>query len=560
MTLVPSHHKVRCKTDQHGWPSGCEVIEEPPLLPTLVETIGKILDPDFELPPDTRKRLEEGPVMYAGASQLNANPQPTVIHGRVYEQGSPSPPVIRGRVEKGGGRDGGGGGVGDVLGGIADIILTGIQVAAPIFLAYLQAKNSGGGGTTVVYENNDLSSYQSQPRQIIEAPQVQPSRVQYMPSQSNPNLSRDALNRIKRPEFQAGTPLGQLMDQGHRVVQGIVNAGEQFKRQFDNSISRPEKPYDTYEPPAPGISMAEILNPTNQAGRPFIQEDQAWIQHNLSKAQKPLTWQDRLMAEQAQRQAIQQQTLDAQRQLAQAQQELAQAQLNKLRREIFERGEKATGRKSHLSPKRVSFNDEGDLTDKLWDHFYQGQGQPVEVDLRKVNLTEDLNMPRLLRGFNSSAVTLMRFPNPSKKALQDHFKAKNPTIGANPKVTHVILGEPFIDVALDITREDDPEQWAAFGRLAVDVNDVHILVDHTKKIVTVEADLGPSSATRKIQPDLIEDFDFNPDPGRDIVGELGTRAVHHFAPPGSTSYQIRRVPGTVSHFKLEYSFKEFFGY
>ncbi len=184
----------------------------------------------------------------------------------------------------------------------------------------------------------------------------------------------------------------------------------------------------------------------------------------------------------------------------------------------------------------------------------------MEVDLRKVNLAEDLNMPRLLRCFNSTAVTLMRFPNPSKKALQGHFKAKTPTIGANPKVTHVILGNPFTDVALDITREDDPEQWAAFGRLAVDVNKTHILIDHTSKTVTVDAELGPSSRSQRIHPDLIEEFDFNPDPDRGIIGEIGTRAVHHFAPPGSTSYQIRRVPGTTSHFRKTYSFRLFFGY
>jgi hypothetical protein len=193
-------------------------------------------------------------------------------------------------------------------------------------------------------------------------------------------------------------------------------------------------------------------------------------------------------------------------------------------------GENTIGAKSHFQPKRLYFNDDRDLAVQLWQHFQYGQGQPVAIDLSRLNFSNNITVPKLI-------------PNEVKRLLLQ--------LPVNKK------GLEKAEVMINIHWRTDFYYFLAFGRLAFNMEDVHLIVNHEKKTVTVSANLVPSSQKDNVHPDTIDKYDFNPDSQRGFLENLTVLVTHEVALPGSTSFFIRRVPASASPFIRSYTFEEF---
>jgi hypothetical protein len=217
-------------------------------------------------------------------------------------------------------------------------------------------------------------------------------------------------------------------------------------------------------------------------------------------------------------------------------------------------GENTIGAKSHFQPKRLYFNDDRDLAVQLWQHFQYGQGQPVAIDLSRLNFSNNITVPKLIP--NEVKRLLLQLPV-NKKGLEKAYAYKKPTVGGNEKVTHLMLDEPITEVMINIHWRTDFYYFLAFGRLAFNMEDVHLIVNHEKKTVTVSADLVPPRQKDNVHPDTIDKYDFNPDSQRGFLENLTVLVTHEVALPGSTSFFIRRVPASASPFIRSYTFEEF---
>jgi len=142
-----------------------------------------------------------------------------------------------------------------------------------------------------------------------------------------------------------------------------------------------------------------------------IQANQQWSQHNLSfsKTPKPIA-KHRVSSQQSF-------PIDV---FGQTVQQL-KAIPHIIHREVFGRGEKAVGSKTKTKPKTITFTNDDELCDKLWEHFYHGQGQPVEIDLSKLDFSDDINLPKLLFGDKKFLLNRLR-QQPSKDATKRRLK------------------------------------------------------------------------------------------------------------------------------------------
>ncbi len=147
--------------------------------------------------------------------------------------------------------------------------------------------------------------------------------------------------------------------------------------------------------------------------------------------------------------------------------------------------------------------------------------------------------------------------NPDAEKLQQLLPGKQKlTVNSNDKVSHIHFLKPVSNVGLFLPLETS--KGTAFGRMALDMHEVEIVVNHEQKLVSVHSELY-SQAIRKERLNserIIDDFDFNPD-NRAFLAELAVRAVHQAAPEGSTSFRIQAVKGSYSIFKRTYKFSDF---
>ena len=222
-----------------------------------------------------------------------------------------------------------------------------------------------------------------------------------------------------------------------------------------------------------------------------------------------------------------------------------------------------------------------DLASKLGANYLFGNGQPVEIDFSKVNFSEELDVPRLFLTL-SSEKNIKRFENFISELktgyhqkdknrllaqldtiLKDAFPNKQVEIGSL-KQEYLVLNfkKPYKGVALNLFKTQDDNSKGAqnyinpkvisFGRLAVDVENMRLMIDLKKQTVEVTAQLNPSYRSGLIpyDPDLVDIFDFNPDPKRDSGGDKITTIVHNNV--GGTVFKIYRIRGTQSEFSKTY--------
>ncbi|WP_303672526.1 DNA-binding protein [Vampirovibrio chlorellavorus] len=373
----------------------------------------------------------------------------------------------------------------------------------------------------------------------------------------------------------------QATQKGEAIAKGIVEASQQPPLPINDwpSSSPSSVAYSSPEPASNSLvaqAFQNLFNPSVQQFIGPIQEDSGWIQANIAHASKPVGFQEQLQA--TQNAVWKRQQVEAQQAYYQAQIELAQAQRRaielqnwaneqatqrqarliassgeivtdvpdnliaesgsvSLRYKPPKSGEKAIGPKSNFPPKPIYFNNDQELSDKIWYHFLNGEGQPVEINLAKLDFSNDINMPKLfsaqLRQFLSNPDNLKR---KDRKAIIERLSGKKLEDGfpvSNGKVAYLTFKDVFTDVEPNLDKTILPGKFAAFGRMLLNVKNPELLIDYSKQIVTLQARIYPIGKKGEL-----DRFDFDNDPRRGIKWNLGTEIVHRTAPPGSTSYNI----------------------
>ncbi|MDX2086069.1 MAG: hypothetical protein SFZ03_11860 [Candidatus Melainabacteria bacterium] len=326
------------------------------------------------------------------------------------------------------------------------------------------------------------------------------------------------------------------------------------------------------------IPYTEIPNSYSQANESLLQafdpnfgrhlpsqipEDSPQIQHNLSFAQTPLTHQQRLQQENFQKLAdFPQQN----RRLKKEQDKLISQELKKivseLKRELLNRGEKSRGEKSKFSPRQLIFENDTELSEKLWHHFVTGEGQPVLINLGKLDFSMNLNAHKLFSPAAKQIMLIARNLKPEaakmliERTLEGGKSLETGFPAGNNKVTHIHFKDGFSKVRLNIPYTDT-SKFIAFGRMALDVTNMEIVVDYDKQIVTVHAELKGQIKEHKPHGEWLDTYDFGHDTERGEPWSTIVDGVHQFAPPGSVSFDIYGLPKSSSKYRRVYSFEEF---
>jgi hypothetical protein len=441
-------------------------------------------------------------------------------------------------------------------------------------------------------------------RQILEAgspPIYQPIQapnnipLHPMPPASAPpssvlrNMAQQTLITLREAQHQR---MLEEARQLYETSQGRPDLVARLIDAYDPSQAAPLPPlrqnqpteHDTYNPPVdPAVqqAFADLLN-----HRSFIPEDPNLIAHNLSYGQKPADlneyirhqqertmadahWQAqqaqaRLAVEQAETERLKQNLLRMQQQVlaegqvrtAQQQNEHAPIASNTMLNagvkmdsvEASEKktgplglGERAMGRKSRLPPMPLPFQNNQELFAQMGQHFVLGEGQPVEIDLGKLDFSDSVNIPKLLP---KNAQVLMFDKKAGKLALEEAFEKKLNVVHKGD-FTYIEFLEPFTNVSLHIPSDVDPRALV-FGRMAVNMRNPEIVINHRSNSYTVSAELISPKVDR-----YLDDFDFNSEK-RAWWKEIPVRVVHEGAPTGSTSFRIFAKKGTYSKFYRKY--------
>lgn len=172
-----------------------------------------------------------------------------------------------------------------------------------------------------------------------------------------------------------------------------------------------------------------------------------------------------------------------------------------------------------------------------------GQGQPVEIDLGKLDFSDSINMQKLLP---KDAQVLMMNPKASEQALAKAF-GKKLSVSRNGDFTYIEFLQNFKEVRLQIPEKSF--RFLIFGRMAIDMQNVEIMINHKTRHYWVSAELIPKKSSEYINK--LDDFDFNGD-NRGGWKEAAVQAAHNYAQPGSTSFKIYAKPGSYSIFTKNY--------
>ena len=214
-------------------------------------------------------------------------------------------------------------------------------------------------------------------------------------------------------------------------------------------------------------------------------------------------------------------------------------------------GEQAKGPKSSFPAKEITFTDDADLNNKLWSHFWSGQGQPVTIRMSKLNLSNNISFPKLFSSQTKEYIKAVT--GKSKRTAANLSRLTGKEIDyfvSNEHVSHISFLTPFKGVAFKIDPKTDWNKFSAFGRLSGHIKNLEILIDHSKKTITLSGELYPTGPHNEL--DL---FDFNPDPSRGEGWNTIVKQIHNRAPEGSTSFQI--YGNGFSKFKKTYTFNDF---
>ncbi len=198
-------------------------------------------------------------------------------------------------------------------------------------------------------------------------------------------------------------------------------------------------------------------------------------------------------------------------------------------------GEQETGPRTNAQ-KRKEIQHYSNLGPQFAHHWMTGGGRPVEVDMSKLDFSDDLE-------------------DIKRKEIQEGIKNSFST-GTSQHIG-------FVDKAVINAPSYKPNGFP-FGRAFAKMEDVQISVDKNRRLVKITSQLSPS------KPDGEFDmFDFNPEylehrvfqkqrgrPTRNPIAESITRSFHYHAPPGTTGYKIYGKPGTKSKYEKYYTFDE----
>lgn len=213
------------------------------------------------------------------------------------------------------------------------------------------------------------------------------------------------------------------------------------------------------------------------------------------------------------------------------------------------RGEKAVGKNTGNPPKPLEFSSEADLKDKLWDNYYHGEGQPVEIDLSKLDFNDNLRFEKLVR--ENGAYSVLKQPVIDQAELEEGLGRKV-MMATNGNQTQIHID--IIDsINLHFDEFRDFDEFAAFGQLSIDLREIVITVDHSRNNqVRVTGKIFPRqpNSKNKLEKNQFDDFDFNKD-NRGFPKEEIVTLVREYWYPG-TSFRVFAKDKSFSTFDVTF--------
>ncbi|MGE0201479.1 MAG: hypothetical protein AB7P76_10980 [Candidatus Melainabacteria bacterium] len=310
-----------------------------------------------------------------------------------------------------------------------------------------------------------------------------------------------------------------------------------------------------------------------------VTEDADWIQNNLEMAQRPVSMHDLMASEALQRQAdLSRMALEARLDNEIAQTELARAQAQEIRWRQYEArrqaraaGEQqvklpepskakampiqpATKTKTIFRPRKlIRYENAYDLNNKLWDHYFQGNGQPVEIDLRGLSFSDSVDPKKLLKGIHPNTIEVITNLNNTPALIQQFFKQHGKDVSVvrepNNTVTTIHFKKPFFDVTTNIPIYE-PTFWA-FGSLTFDMVDNILFVNHQDRIIELDSTIVSKQYDDKTKKDIFDEFDFNPR-DRSLPIEITVRFIDKLST--GTDYKIFSKRNSRSIYRSRFSF------
>lgn len=234
--------------------------------------------------------------------------------------------------------------IGDVLGDVFSGIGAAVREYGPAVLQGLANAsslygNSSGSSYSYDASPSSLPDYSSSNRAVrIQAPEPIKPRPLPEPRQT-PRLMETYGQSLQEQRTRRQQQIEDLMANNEQAAnrRGIAGQLGQYTQPGAHvQPSRRQAPVDFHPSQSSSHSLTDFLNPSSSYSSP-IQEDYGWVQDNLARAQRPVSWQEQAMRQQAQQQALhQQQAIDAQIQAAHEQRELAEMQARMLQEQQYQ--------------------------------------------------------------------------------------------------------------------------------------------------------------------------------------------------------------------------------
>jgi hypothetical protein len=214
------------------------------------------------------------------------------------------------------------------------------------------------------------------------------------------------------------------------------------------------------------------------------------------------------------------------------------------------------GSKLHLPPKLLHFTDDQDLSRKLWFHHQFGDGQPVVIDLSKLDFSDNIRLERL-QTFKNLRTALRTFPDhPKNIVLLRKFISKlvpNSQVKIDHGLTVVNLHQNIQDVVAYHASKASAK-FLAFGEVSFDVTNIQLVYHPKTKSIIVYAHITAASGNQNhnltIPYELLDRFDFNRGK-RGIPIKQGVTAIREMK--AGTSFNIWVPKGAQSPLEREIS-------
>ncbi|MGE0201477.1 MAG: hypothetical protein AB7P76_10970 [Candidatus Melainabacteria bacterium] len=207
----------------------------------------------------------------------------------------------------------------------------------------------------------------------------------------------------------------------------------------------------------------------------------------------------------------------------------------------------ATKTKTIFRPRKlIRYENAYDLNNKLWDHYFQGNGQPVEIDLRGLSFSDSVDPEKLLQGIHPDTIAVITNLNNSPARVQQFFKRHGKDVSVvretNNTVTTIHFKTAFSSVRAYIPK-NSPRFWM-FGNLTFDMTNTIVFVRHDNQTIEINSHVEPRKGQERRNE--FDEFDFNPN-SREFYVEPVVRTVNKLNL--GNDYRIYALSNTHSVYK-----------